>query len=300
MKDSFARGLFVLLFVCLGLTTAASKTPATDGETAQSYSQANTLLTEALAKGDQKAVALLLDENFQWVESDGKIHTKTDVLKDLGSLASNDQGAIDVRTIDLLGRVERVLGIHHNERFAHIWVKRPGGWQAFAFLDVPIPLERSENTAVPKPPTNPDADCENPCRTLPYKPENAAQKGAMDTWIRLKNDEWHPNSADWAANADDDHETITPTSDIPKLQHVAELAKQRELYGEHGADPGEPVISMKMFDFGNVVVQQCLQGRNSANPRTWVMRLFVNKGDGWKIVMSAQTRLKQNSGAASD
>jgi hypothetical protein len=42
-----------------------------------------------------------------------------------------------------------------------------------------------------------------------------------------------------------------------------------------------------------VVVQECFQGPNSAKPRTWVMRVFVNKGDGWKIVLSAQTRIKQ-------
>lgn len=292
MRRSSAYTLIFLLFICVAVAAPVAKARAADE--GQSYSQTVRTFDEALAKGDQKTVAALLNDNFQWVESDGKVHTKADVLKDLKSLAKNNEGAIDVRTLDLLGRVERVLGMHHNERFAHIWVNREGGgWQAFAFLDIPIPAERAENTAVPKPPSRPDADCENPCRTLPYKPENAAQQGAMDAWFHLKTDEWRPNSADWAAHADDDHETITPTSDLPKLQHVVELAKQRELYGEHGADPGEPVISMRMFDFGNVVVQQCLQGVNNAKPRTWVMRVFVNRGDGWKIVMSAQTRIKQ-------
>jgi len=278
--------------VCAGVATPAAKAmPADEGHV---YSQAEHTFSEALAKGDQETVATLLDDNFQWVESGGKINTKADVLKDLGSLASNNEGAVDVRTVDLLGRVERVLGMHHNERFAHIWVlHKGGGWQAFAFLDIPIPAERAENTAVPKAPSHPDADCENPCRTLPYNPENAAQKGAMDAWFRLKNAEWHPNPEDWAAHADDDHETLTPALDLPKLQHVVQLGRQRQLYGEHGGDPGEPVISMRMFDFGNVVVQQCFQGPNSAKPRTWVMRVFVNKGDGWKIALSAQTQIKR-------
>ena len=56
----------------------------------------------------------------------------------------------------------------------------------------------------------------------------------MDTWFRLKNDEWHPNPEDWAAHADDNHETLTPRADIPKLQHVQELAEERKLYGENG------------------------------------------------------------------
>lgn len=290
MRSFFERGLMTLLFAFAGVAMPPRAALSAD----LSYAQAEHAFSEALAKGDPQAVATFLDDNFKWVESDGKIHTKMEVLQDLGSLARNNEGAIDVRTLDLLGRVERVLGMHHNERFAHLWVNRAGSWQAFAFLDIPIPAERVESTATPKAPVEPDADCENPCRTLPYKPENAAQKGAMETWLRLKTDEWHPNSADWAAHADDAHETITPTSDLLKLQHVAELAKQRELFGEHGADPGEPVISMRMFDFGNVVVQQCLQGRDSAKPRTWVMRVFVDRGDGWKIVVSAQTRIQQS------
>lgn len=289
MKNPFSFGMIAFMCVCLSLILPGRALAADESA---SYSRTAHLFDDALAKGDQSTVSSLLDDNFQWVEGDGKIHTKSEVLKDLGSLARDNEGAMDVRTLDLLGQVERVLGMHRNERFAHIWVKRPTGWQAFAFLDIPIPLEREDTTAEPKAPTRADADCENPCRTLPYEPQNAAQKGAMDAWFHLKTDEWHPNAPDWAAHADDAHETITPTSDILKLQHVAELAKQRELYGEHGADPGEPVISMRMFDFGNVVVQQCLQGTNAAKPRTWVMRVFVNRGDGWKIAMSAQTRFK--------
>jgi len=197
-----------------------------------------------------------------------------------------------VRTVDLLGQVERVLGIHHNQRFAHIWVKNPAGWQAFVYLNIPIPAERPENMAPPNPPTEADKLCENPCKTLPYKAENATQEGALAAWFRLKNDEWHPNPEDWAAHADEYHETLTPRTDIPKLQHVQELAEERKLYGENGGSGGSSVLSMRMFDFGNVVIMEAFQGRNaSAKPTSWNLRLFLNRGDGWKIVLSAQTNI---------
>jgi hypothetical protein len=116
----------------------------------------------------------------------------------------------------------------------------------------------------------------------------------MAAWFRLKNAEWHPNPEDWAAHADELHETISPTGDQLMLQHVEQIRKQRKLYGEHGADPGENVMVMHMYDFGNVVIQENLQGaKGAAKPSTWVMRLFVNRGDGWKIAMSAQTRIKE-------
>ena len=255
-------------------------------------------MQDALAKGAQKAAAALLDPDFQWVESNGTTHSKVQVLEDLAQFATDNEGAIDVRTLDLLGRGQRVLGMHHNQRFAHIWVKHSAGWQALVFLNIPIPAEREEYTALPKPPVNPEADCDNPCKTLPYKPENAAQEGAMAAWFRLKNAEWHPNPEVWDANSDENHETISPRGDLPKLEHVAQLAEQRKLFGEKGADPGQPVMSMRMFDVRNVVVQECLQGAvGAAKPTTFVLRVFINRGAGWKIVLSAQTNIGRRSSA---
>lgn len=256
------------------------------------FRQADKALADALVKKDAKAAAALLDDRFQWVEANGKIHTKAQVLEDLSDFAADSDGALDVRSVDFLGEVERVLGIHHNQRFAHLWVKNPSGWQAFVFLNIPIPSERPDYTAPPNPPTEADKTCDNPCKTLPFKPQNAAEEGAMATWFRLKNDEWHPNPEDWAAHSDDAHETLTPRTDIPKLQHVEELAEERKLYGENGGSGGSSVLSMQMFEFGNVVIMEAFQGRNpSAKPTSWNLRVFLNRGDGWKIALSAQTNI---------
>ena len=259
---------------------------------ASAFRQADRSLAEALASGDKKAVASLLDERFQWVEANGRIHSKAQVLDDLAQFAADNEGALDVRTVDFLGQVERVLGIHHNQRFAHLWVKNSLGWQAFVFLNIPIPAERPEIMAPPAPPADADKVCENPCKTLPYKPENAVEEGALAAWFRLKNDEWHPNPDDWAAHTDIYHETLTPRTDIPRLQHIEELAEQRKLYGENGGSGGSAVLSMRMFDFGNVLIMEAFQGRNpSAKPTSWNLRLFLNRGDGWKIALSAQTNI---------
>ncbi len=291
MKLFFTRALAAcLLFGAASL--ALLSLPLAAADDAPTFRQADKSLADALSKGDAKTVATLLDDRFQWVEANGKIHTKAQVLEDLAQFAADNDGALDVRAVDFLGQVERVLGIHHNQRFAHLWVKNPAGWQAFVFLNIPIPAERPDFTAPPSPPTEADKVCENPCKTLPYKPENAVEEGAMETWFRLKNDEWHPNPEDWAAHADESHETLTPRTDIPKLQHVEELAEQRKLYGENGGSGGSAVQSMRMFDFGNVVIMQAFQGRNpSAKPTSWNLRVFLNRGDGWKIALSAQTNI---------
>jgi len=289
MKRSLWLALIALQMGVALITPTAMRAAAVD----EGYRRAEQSLAEALSKRDAKATAALLDDRFQWVEYNGTVNTKTLVLEKLAQFASDNEDASEVRTDDLLGGVERVLGVHHNLRFAHLWVKNASGWQAFAYLDIPIPAEKRQLT--PKPPKDPNADCDNPCRSVPYKPENEAQAGALAAWLRLKNDEWHPNPEDWAAHADGLHETISPNDDEPKLQHVERLKEQLALYGEHGADPGENVITMKMYDFGNVVIQENLQGPQGAvKPATWVMRVFVNRGDGWKIALSAQTKIQGN------
>jgi hypothetical protein len=291
VKRTFSQAFFILAVTALGiLATPCNQLVAADD--APAFRQADRSLTDALVKGDAKSVGSLLDDRFVWVEANGKLHTKAQVLEDLSQLAANNEGALDVRTVDFLGQVERVLGLHRNQRFAHLWVKNASGWQAFVFLDIPIPPERPDYMAPPSPPTEADKTCENPCKTLPFKPENAAEEGAMATWFALKNDEWHPSPEDWAAHSDDNHETLTPRADIPKLQHVEELAAQRKLYGENGGSGGSSVLSMKMFEFGNVVIMQAFQGRNpSAKPTSWNLRVFLNRGDGWKIALSAQTNI---------
>jgi hypothetical protein len=291
MRGLFVRALAAAVFLAV-LPLALSGRPRAAADDALALRQAHHSLSEALVKGDRKAVDALLDERFEWVEANGRIHTKSEVLDDLAPFAAENEGEIDVRTVNFLGQVERVLGIHHNQRFAHLWVKNPSGWQAFVYLNIPIPAERPEIMAPPPPPTEADKVCENPCKTLPYKPENSAEEGAIATWFRLKNDEWHPNPEDWAAHADVYHETLTPRTDIPRLQHIEELAEERKLYGDGGGSGGSSVLSMRMFDFGNVVIMEAFQGRNpSAKPTSWNLRLFLNRGDGWKIALSAQTNI---------
>src|ERR1700676_5300394 len=289
MNRFFSRALATCLLLVAGFLARSVNTLIAADDTPP-FRPADKSLAQALAAGDRKMVADLLDDRFQWVEANGRSHTKAQVLDDLAQFAADNEGAMDVRTVDFLGLVERVLGIHHNQRFAHLWVKKPAGWQAFVYLNIPIPAERPEIVAPPPPPTEADKVCENPCKTLPYKPENSAEEGAMAAWFRLKNDEWHPNPEDWAAHTDVYHETLTPRTDIPKLQHIEELAEQRKLYGDNGGSGGSSVLSMRIFDFGNVVIMEAFQGRNpSAKPTSWNLRLFLNRGDGWKIALSARS-----------
>jgi Domain of unknown function (DUF4440) len=279
------------------LEYGVSETAAVDPD----FLKAKRDFDEALEKHDKKAVAALLNDNFEWVNSEGDQHSKDQVLENLDPLAGNNWDPLDVRTTDFRGDVVRLIGIHHSEHFVHLWAKSNGAWQAFAFLDIPFLKERKLDVDPPPPPRDPDAVCINPCQTVgEFKPADKAQAEVLRVWLELKNSEWHPNPELWASHSDVYHETINPNMDWLMLQHVALLAHARKLYGEKGGNPGEPVMQMKMFTFNNVVIQQNMQGRGT-KPVTWIMRIFVNRGDDahpdWKIALSAQTRIKKNMDA---
>lgn len=278
---------------------------ATKADIDPGYKKAENAFESALAKGDKASVASLLSDNFQWVEWDGTVQTKADILKDLdGFLKVNDENdSMDNRTTDFRGDIERVLGMHHNMRFAHIWAKGPAGWQAFIYLDMPIPKSRKDDVDPTNPPRNTEAPCPNPCGgvSTAFTPADEKQTEALKDWVEMKNAEWHPNPELWSSHADMYHETISPGGDLPMLQHVAQLSNARQLYGPHGSSPGQPVWKMFMYTFNNVVVQVDLEDPVQDKPTTWKVRLFVNRGDkpsgpgsDWRICLSAQTRITKN------
>lgn len=270
------------------------------------YSKANKAFEEALAKRDKKAAAGLLSDNFQWVEWNGNLHTKADVLNDLDGFikVNNPDDTMDNRTNDFYGDHERILGMHHNMRFVHLWVNGPSGWQAFIYIDMPIPKARRNDVDPTNPPKDSSAECPNPCGGIPesvFKPADEKQAQALKNWIEMKISEWHPNPEAWSSHADVYHESMTPGGDMPMLQHVSELSNARRLYGLHGAPPGQPVWKMYMWTFNKSIIQVDLEDPINDKPTTWKVRTFVNRGEApsgpgsdWRVALSAQTRIEKN------
>ena len=82
MRYLFARALAVAVFLAV-LPLALPGRPRATADDASALRQAHHSLSEALGSGDRKAVNALLDERFEWVEANGRIHTKSEVLDDL-------------------------------------------------------------------------------------------------------------------------------------------------------------------------------------------------------------------------
>src|SRR5579864_7461237 len=268
-RVAFAFLLGILISaLCGGFPLAA----ATDE---QGVLQADRNFLGAAAKGDKAAAAALLDAQFEWTDSDGKTRSKAEALHDLPALAADAQGEADVKTYPY-GQVEVITGIQHagtrdDRRFMRVWVKRPAGWRAFAILDTAM-----AGGAAPFSNTAPGAgDCENPCRTIPYKPATAADKAIVAILQRLKMDEWHPNPDDWAHYVLDDVNYVTSAASLSKADRVARLAQQKQT----GAVivPGDPVMAMRIFDFGDAAIMITRNapyrgGKPYYSLRVWTLR----------------------------
>lgn len=251
-------------------------------------------LTAALRKADKPAAAALLDESFEWTDTEGKTRAKAEILENLAVLAMDKEGDTDVKT-HYYGQLEIIFGFHRKARFAHIWVKRPAGWRAFVFLETPVPREAPMATG---PPTNSGAsgDCENPCRTLPYQATTAADKAVLAEWQKTKVDEWHPNADDWATHIADEFLIINNNSERNKVERVAIARKQQEA----GVGvPGDPVVSMSMSDFGNAVVMISHHVPYRGGKPYYNARVFVNRNGHWLIAWSQQTTIQAAAAVAS-
>jgi Domain of unknown function (DUF4440) len=243
--------------------------------------------TGALAKGDKKAVGALLDSRFEWTNAEGKTRSKAEALESLTAFAADSKGDTDVKA-HFYSQLAVIYGRHDRSWFSRIWVKRPSGWRLFADLDTPLPS--GNGTAARRKKPGPIGDCENPCRTIPYKPTTAADKAVIAEWQKTKVDEWHPDIKDWASHVAREFVIINDHyGAIDKPQRVALGVKwQREGIGM----PGAPVLSMKMYDFGDTVLTISDHVPYQGGKPYYNVRVYVHRNGHWPIAWSQQTTIQ--------
>ncbi|HEY2118568.1 MAG TPA: nuclear transport factor 2 family protein [Candidatus Acidoferrum sp.] len=283
-------GVLALAIVCgIGSPLCAQKTST--GSDVIVINQAEHSFAEALAKGDKAAVGTLLDAKFEWTDADGKMREKAQTLQDLSALAAETTDETDIKTHNY-GQLGRVAGTHHNLNFVRLWVKRPEGWRAFIILEAPVPTKVPHPTA----PKESDKDCVNPCKMLPYKPSTPGEQAAVDTWLKLKMDEWHAIPDDWKTHVGESMVIFSPTMAMNKAQRLELLTKQKEAYGD--GSPSAPVESMHLYEFWNSVIMTAIHGPNAAGKPSYAVRIFTSEEGDWKIVLSSQTDINHPNGAS--
>jgi hypothetical protein len=280
MKHFSHRGLRAIgISLCAVAAFLTGGAVAADDE--QVVLQSDQALVRAIGSGDRGGADRLLDADFTWITSEGKLQTRAQVLENLPGVANAEIEA----QARVYGRSAIVRANRGRVQVLRIWVKRPSGWRAFLYQEVTLAV-KSESAASGAE----SGDCENPCKTIPFQPETEAEKEAIRSWQGVM-----------AAMADNDAEAYAPliadeftATDthhdraLAKIDRIAQINKLKQ-NGTRSVPPA--LISARMFDFGETVMMIAKEQRPNAkayyNTRMWVQR------DGrWQMLFSFNTRIQ--------
>src|SRR5215471_10064615 len=280
-----ARNLRTLAvaFACVGvlLSLCGEQTLATEAD--QAVLQADRKFVQAAALQNGSLLARLLDDDFTWTDADGETLTTAEVLQGVPKPVLGDESGLDLteRTYGQVGAVSASRGKVHVLR---LWVQRPAGWRLLVYHEV-RQLEQPSASA-----GSGVKECENPCKSVPFKPANEAEAAIIASWQELETGVTGHDAAAWAPHIADEFVQISSNSDHPitRAGRMETLNKQKQ--SGVGSAPS-PLVSAKMFDFGDAVIMTCLHQPYSGKP-VHVSRLWIKRNGNWIMSISYQTTIQ--------
>ena len=245
---------------------------------------------QAASKADKAKVASLLDSDFSWTDADGKTQSRTEILNSLPTPALGSEAGADVQQ-RTYGLVAAVMSARDKTYVLRIWVKRPAGWRLLVYHEVALGHQAAPHSGAAV------KDCENPCKTLPYKPRNEAEQAIIASWQALETGVTNHDAAAWSPHIADDFVMLSSANDHPlsKADRIGTLNLQKQT--GVGSAPS-PLVSAQMFDFGDSVVMTCLHQPYSGKP-VHVSRLWIKRDGHWVMSISYQTTIQAAPAKAS-
>ena len=272
MKVIFARALLAILVIGVLLPAAAA------GQE-EAIRKADRALTLAVRK-NKAAVAPKLDDNFTSTDVAGTTRSKAQFLRSFApSDAIGSEQGLKIRSYGDVGLVQALEG---NVYVVRVWVKRPAGWRMLVHQDTAFMPEAPSGAG--------SNDGQNPCKTVPSKPKSPAQQGVISSWQALETAVTNHDSAGWAPHIADEFVLISSGRDRPltKADRMAILDRQKK-NGDPAAPP--PLVSARMYDFGDTVVMTSRHQAPKAKP-VHVTRVWVKHGNMWQLAFSQQTTMQ--------
>jgi ketosteroid isomerase-like protein len=238
---------------------------------------ADRALVSALANGDAQAALAWLDDDFVWVEIDGRALSKTEAAFAVPAPPHGDEAGL-TPAVHRYGDVAHV-SVGRDEVFVlRIWVRRDGGWRLLSYHAV------SQN--LPAAPHGPGRkDWDNPCRTLPYEPRTVDERDCLTAWQQLETAVVAGDAEVWAQHIADEFMVLGPTRRHSKADRKAVLAEQKRS-GTQSAPA--PLVSARLFGFGDAMVMLC-EHQPFHGKAARVSRVFVKRNGHWLMAVSFQT-----------
>ena len=280
------KRLIFLLFVTLLTCRQGQPKAMYRYETKAAVAAADTAFVDAVVTESRQKLTELLDSDFSWTSTSGEVFRESDLLANIPEKSGVSKVGREFRVFsDEVVAVLTQSGQFHTLR---IWVKRQPGWRILAFhavnqLTSPLAAHPGQ------------AECYNPCKSLPYTAKDAAETAVIASWQALESDVTAHDSAAWATHVSDDFIQVSSNSDhvLDKSARMKAIDAQKS----SGAGSAPPPLASARFDnLGGVVVMHALNRPLSGNP-ILVTRIWINRADIWVMSVSFQTTIQSETAA---
>ncbi len=258
--------------------------------------QADHNLQLALKNKDATAAGALLDKDFTWTNDAGQTRKSAQFLREAAAGdADRNSDYRDLKSRDY-GQLAIVTGTGVRQGstatfFARIWVKRPAGWLLLTHQDTPIV---AKDSPTPKAPAagkaGPDStNCENPCRTLPYKPKTAQQAEVVRAYQDVETAVTSHDAKTWADHVADEFVGIgrrytgSPDTKAGRVGQIGVVSNHvvlpRMLWGE-------------AFVFGDAAII-IADHQPVGEPPYHVIRVWVKRDGRWQLFHRQETTIQK-------
>ena len=280
--NRFCFHAVLAIFCTAAITLGAPVNAAATAE--QDALQADSSFVQALAKGDKAEVGKLLDPEFTWTDANGHTLKREQVLRELPKPAIGVETGKETSATLIkhnYGNLEAIQQRSGRDNVLRVWVKRPDGWRQLVYQEA-----RLLDTAPTAPPGT-GADCENPCKSLPYQPKNANERAVLKSFQELQAATVAQDSAIWGQHVADEFSAANSNSDqvLTKQGRMSDLEHKKMA----GYSP-MPVQSMRLFDFGDAFVLQSDHQPQHGKP-VHITRVWIKRDGRWQEAASYQTRV---------
>ena len=273
--------------VCFAITAFSSSHCSASGAD-QEVLETDRALVRLLSLGDKAsphdylALDELLDEEFTWIDSNGKSLSKPEALKNFPALANPDVGLQE----HTYGRSAVVRANRGRAQVIRVWARRASGWRLMLYQEVTL-VVKSE------PPVADGAgisNCENPCKDIPFHPETPSEKEVIASWQGVMRAMAHKDADAYAPLIADEFTATDTHHDraYSKADRIEQINKQKQS-GVQSVPP--PLVSARMFDFGDTVMMIAREQR--ANAKAYFnTRMWVKREGRWQMLFSFNTRIE--------
>jgi len=237
--------------------------------------EADRALVAALAKCDATTAAALLDDDFNWVDANGRVLIKLQLAQSNPPLG--DEAGL-TPAIHRYGDVATFSTGRDKLFVLRIWVKRADGWRLLTYHEVSQAVPPAPHGAARK-------EWDNPCRTIPYAPHNEDERDCLASWQALEVAVMTHEPDEWARHVADEFVVVGAARRHSKADRKAVIEEQQRTNANSAP---APLVWAELFDFPDAIVMRC-EHQPFHGKAARVSRVFVKRAGQWLMAVSFQT-----------